>query len=243
MKRAYPTLLLASLLGTASCIFSKRIIFVEEPLSWDEARAHCRTKYIDLVSFKTTGIMTFISAVNEYLVAPSWIGLSKRPDESRFTRWSDGTQISSTFWQDGEPNYYYHCTAVLTTYKWKTFNCSKPLSSFCFKWEPQIILVKELMTWDEALRHCQKNYTELGRMTTAGDFIAVNDSLHNETSSVWIGLRFIDTMWFWVNGKPLVSLAVLPSCPAPSFQCGALDPSTDVLENRDCMEKRKFICF
>lgn len=245
MKRAYPVLLLAFLLGAASCIFTKYYMFVAEPLSWDKACVHCRTNYVDLVSFQTKkDAIDIMSYTNMYEQAESWIGLSKQPGVFNFTQWSDGTQISDTHWKSGEPSYsnHYDCVATLTSGQWKTFNCSQRLTSFCYGWTPQIILVNELMTWEAALRYCQNNNTELVQMTTETDFMAVSSSLHNETTSVWIGLRFINGLWLWVNGKPLLSLATLPSCPAPPFQCAALEIATADVENRDCMEKRNFVC-
>lgn len=246
MKRSSLVLLLASLLGAATCLFSKNYVLVEIPLSWADAEMDCRSNNMDLVSFKSNfEIHRFNEAMSEDRMTPSWIGLSKPPHALEFTQWSDGTSVQGTNWLYNEPSHSdgYDCVAVLVSGDWETFNCTETLSFFCYTWYPQIVLVKELKTWDEALRYCRTNYTDLISVTTESDFYAANKTLADQTTSVWTGLRFIDGLWFWVNEEALPSLVTVPSCPAPSFRCGAIEPGTDVLENRNCMKKMNFLCY
>ncbi|XP_053494359.1 C-type mannose receptor 2-like isoform X1 [Ictalurus furcatus] len=252
MKSAYFVLFLASLLEAGTCLFGKMYTFVNMNVSWVDAQTYCRSNYVDLISFESNyDLLDFVTIMEISRNGQSWIGLSKSPNALAFTQWSDGSPVQFTSWQNGrssannqlKTSNINQCVAILRSGNWSTYSCKEHLSFYCYSWYPQIILVQELKPWEEALRHCRTIYTDLISLPTETDFFVVNRSLRNQETMVWTGLRFIDSSWFWVNHEPLGSLVNQPSCPAPSFRCGALVPGTMVLENRDCMEKMNFICY
>ncbi|KAG7328696.1 hypothetical protein KOW79_008640 [Hemibagrus wyckioides] len=108
-----------------------------------------------------------------------------------------------------------------------------------------MIVVQEMMNWEEALVHCRTHYTDLVRLTTEIDHFVVNNrSMEIQTPTFWTSLRFMDGSWYWVNQTSLVSNETsLPSCPARPFRCGARNIIDGVWENRDCEEKMNFICY
>ncbi|KAI5613635.1 C-type mannose receptor 2 [Silurus asotus] len=246
MKCANHVLLLASLLGLATCLFQKYYVYSRKKASWLTAQNYCRTNYVDLVTFQTEAeFISFLAVMSPYLVSRSWIGIYNAPTENQFTQWSDGSPVNYTYWQYGELSNLNssHCGLILPTYEWSISVCSEQMYYLCYSWYPDIVPVQELKTWEEALVHCRKSYTDLVSLTTENDFIALNRSLKNQMMSVWTGLRFMNRLWFWVNQEPLGGLFQQPSCPAQPFRCGALVPGSGVLENRDCMEKRNFVCY
>lgn len=241
MKRAYSVLLLASLLRAASCLLVKSGTIIGS-MSWVDAQTACRKSFVDLISFQSyndsADIITLMGIVKLNRV---WIGLNKPSASLVFTQWSDGSPVSYTNWQS-QPNVNKDCVILLQTGFWSTFECTEILSFVCYKWEPQIILVHQLMTWNEALTYCRRNYHDLVSLSTQMDFFVANN-VSKQLTNVWTGLRFMAGSWFWVNGEPVESPVDLPSCPAMPFQCGALVPGTEILENRDCMEKMYFLCY
>ncbi|KAK3574920.1 hypothetical protein QTP86_018977 [Hemibagrus guttatus] len=176
---------------------------------------------------------------------PSWIGLRKDPNTIVFTQWSDGTPVAYTNWNTSvefQVNSN-QCATILSEGLWGVHDCTILLTFYCYNWVPKVILVNELMTWDEALNHCQTFYTDLVSLSTKSDFNAVNSVLGNQNTRVWTGLYFMNGIWFWTNNQPLGKLVNPSSCPAFPFRCGALVPGTEEVENRDCMEKMNFACY
>lgn len=208
-------------------------------MTWTEAQTYCRDKFIDLSTFEKR-----VDILNcEY--DQCWIGLSKGPMEPYFTQWSDGSRIKSAAWEDGEPGdtSINDCVTVLNA-SWLTENCTASLNFVCYKWVPKIILVQQMLNWEDALAYCRTHYTDLISLNTELDLFAANmTSIQSQTPTLWTGLRFMDGVWFWVNKQPVQKLTIMPSCPMRPYQCGALKSGSYVLENKDCNEKMNFICY
>lgn len=208
-------------------------------MTWTEAQAYCRNKFVDLSTFeKRVDIL-------DCEFDPCWIGLSKDPTETDFTRWSDGSKLKLTAWEYGEPSNMSinNCVTVMNA-SWASDNCTAKLNFVCYKWMPKIILVQQMLNWEDALAYCRMQYTDLISLNTELDLFAANlTSIKSQTPTVWTGLRFMGDLWFWVNKQPMQKLTVMPSCPMRPYQCGALKSGSYVLENRDCGEKMNFICY
>jgi len=105
------------------------------PMSWDDARAFCRSRGAgDLVIIKTKEENEFLTSI-----APDtfWIGLSDTKTAGTFV-WVDGTSPSTTFWAEGEPNNsggVEHCGGIYTTGdnagRWNDFNCDSGRAFIC----------------------------------------------------------------------------------------------------------------
>lgn len=249
MKCAYVVLLLASLLGTAQCLFKYYYYFRDQNLSWDDALAYCRNNFVNLISLRTSDnakdFRIVISSLNLISTSPSWMGLRKEANMLVFTKWSDGTPVAYTNWNTSVvfQSNIDQCGTMLSGDQWGVCDCTTLLTFYCYDWVPKVILVNELMTWDEALNYCRTFYTDLVSLTTKNDSYAANSVLDNQNTRVWTGLRYINSIWFWSNNQPLGNLVNPSSCPAFPFRCGALVPGTTDVENRDCMEKRNFVCY
>uniref|UniRef100_A0A672NII2 Si:dkey-81n2.1 n=1 Tax=Sinocyclocheilus grahami TaxID=75366 RepID=A0A672NII2_SINGR len=83
----------------------------------------------------------------------------------------------------------------------------KSLSSFClcFVWFPdKLIVIRENLTWSEALRYCRQNHVDL--VSVHSEEIqrrVMNVVKRASTAAVWLGLRHSCTVgiWFWVSGE------------------------------------------
>lgn len=81
------------------------------------------------------------------------------------------------------------------------------LSSFClcFVWFPdKLIVIRENLTWSEALRYCRQNHVDL--VSVHSEEIqrrVMNVVKLASTAEVWLGLHnyCIMNMWLWVSGE------------------------------------------
>lgn len=104
------------------------------------------------------------------------------------------------------------------------------------------ILVMEKKTWEEALDYCKMTYTGLACLTSSPQLV-LPETVTAQTLNAWIGLRFMNGKWFWVDGQPIESLVSFPLCPVPYHRCGACDTETHICDNRDCGEELNFFCY
>ncbi len=82
------------------------------------------------------------------------------------------------------------------------------LSSFClcFVWfpDPELILIRENLTWSEALRYCRQNHVDLVSVHSEEiQHEVMNVVKRASTAAVWLGLRHSCTVgiWFLVSGE------------------------------------------
>ncbi|XP_078659901.1 lymphocyte antigen 75-like isoform X2 [Branchiostoma floridae x Branchiostoma belcheri] len=71
--------------------------------TWEEALANCQAKGGDLASVHSPEEANFLLSQMNDVFAQYWIGLNDKSVENGFT-WTDGTPVSFTLWNDGEPN-------------------------------------------------------------------------------------------------------------------------------------------
>ncbi|XP_060798024.1 macrophage mannose receptor 1-like [Neoarius graeffei] len=215
-------------------------------MSGTDAQKYCRTKYVDLSTINSPEEYdSFISDMGAHLSTGCWIGLRKEENESSFTMWSDGSMLRFDKWDTNEPDKkdIEHCVHT-SNGKWYNSACSSIRNVICYKWIYQVIIVQEMKSWYEALKHCRTFYTDLISLTPETALVlAKNKSMIIQTSRFWTGLHFLDGSWFWVNAEPLGSWTTLPSCPIKPFRCGARQTGADVWEISHCEMKLNFICY
>ncbi len=82
------------------------------------------------------------------------------------------------------------------------------LSSFCLCLvlfpDPELIAIRENLTWSEALRYCRQNHVDL--VSVHSEEIqrrVMNVVKRASTAEVWLGLHnyCIMNMWLWVSGE------------------------------------------
>ncbi|XP_053332764.1 C-type lectin-like [Clarias gariepinus] len=85
---------------------------------------------------------------------------------------------------------------------WNDAPCSKSQNFVCY--EDQQILIKQSLTWREALNYCRKNHYDLASVHTQEMQLWVKEVAQDaSTKHVWLGLRYDCTqrIWFWVSGS------------------------------------------
>ncbi|KAJ8006557.1 hypothetical protein DPEC_G00108480 [Dallia pectoralis] len=115
-------------------------------------------------------------------------------------------------------------------------------------------LIKDVMTWEEALNYCNDKHKTLLRIESEDDQRIVQQRLKGENvpGPVWIGLRQSRLLgfWVWTNGMKLTAEdwicwegGRLPELPE-SHHCGAMaTEERDVKwSDQDCLSRHYFIC-
>jgi hypothetical protein len=91
----------AAFLALASGSF----VYVDQELSWTDARDYCRTHHDDLASIHSSAENDAVAALCPSGTNGCWIGGSDSAQEGTWT-WSDGTAWDYTNWKTNEPNDY-----------------------------------------------------------------------------------------------------------------------------------------
>ncbi|XP_037545804.1 macrophage mannose receptor 1-like [Nematolebias whitei] len=121
------------------------------------------------------------------------------------------------------------------------------LSPLTNELEEEVFRESEEKTWEEALKYCTRNQDSLSSLLSETENLLATKEIQQTsiTERVWIGLRYLEDEWLWVNGDPLVYKNWTQGeedlqCPLKR-RCGALTKEGE-WENWDCQEKLHFIC-
>ncbi|XP_044047656.1 snaclec subunit B-like [Siniperca chuatsi] len=213
-------------------------------MTWAKAQTYCRQHYTDLSFVGSQSDQDkFLSDVGGN-ITKGWIGLHRDTSNIIAWKWSGGGYATYLNWDTRQPDNFgnnENSTVVLPNGKWNDYKETNSLPFYCIS-----IWVKK--TWEEALEHCREHQTDLTSLLSETEhLLALSKIQHdNITEQVWIGLRYLEGRWLWVNGDPLVYQA-WPQGGAQDHQCpiwkccGALTKE-GVWENWDCKEKLNFLC-
>ncbi|KAM9454735.1 macrophage mannose receptor 1-like [Clarias gariepinus] len=193
-----PRLISVMLLFSGKDKTTNKYILINQSKSWCDAQKYCRNNYDDLVSVRNQTENQKITSISS---SPSmvWIGLFKDS-----WKWSDQSNSSFRYWSTNKSSGGLNCAAVNVSDQlyWSDVDCTEKLPFICR--ENKLILIKQKLTWREALNYCRENYYDLVSVRTQEMQLWVKEVARNaSTEHVWLGLRYDCTqrIWFWVFGS------------------------------------------
>ncbi|XP_053472112.1 macrophage mannose receptor 1-like isoform X1 [Ictalurus furcatus] len=179
---------------------TNRYMLINEKKTWYDAQTYCREKHTDLVSVRNK---TENDEIWKVIKNPSnenvWIGLFKDS-----WKWSDQSNSSFRYWSSDKPSGDLNCAAVNVSDQdhWTNMSCTEKLPFICH--ENKLILIKQNLTWKEALNYCRNHHYDLVSVRTEEMQLWVKEVVQNtSTEYVWLGLRHTCALgfWYWVTGE------------------------------------------
>ncbi|XP_072607791.1 lymphocyte antigen 75 isoform X2 [Vulpes vulpes] len=114
-------------------------LLVNESDSWDQAQTKCKALSSDLISIHSLADVEVVVTKlhNGDAKEEIWIGLKNKNVPTLF-QWSDGTEVTLTYWNKNEPNVPYNKTPNCVSYlgklgQWKVQSCEEKLKYVCKK--------------------------------------------------------------------------------------------------------------
>ncbi|XP_047659624.1 secretory phospholipase A2 receptor-like [Tachysurus fulvidraco] len=186
--------------------------------SWYDAQTYCREKYTDLVSVRNQTENDEIWSVVKVSDSKGvWIGLFNDS-----WNWSDQSNSLFGYWSSDKPSGSLICAAVSESEQryWTDVNCTEKLPFICH--ENKLILIKDNLTWKEALIYCRNHHHDLVSVRSEEMQLWVKEVTQNaSTEHVWLGLRHTCALgfWYWVNGEMICYQNWAPSNRTGSEDC------------------------
>uniref|UniRef100_A0A8C2BMZ5 C-type lectin domain-containing protein n=1 Tax=Cyprinus carpio TaxID=7962 RepID=A0A8C2BMZ5_CYPCA len=182
-----------ALCSVSECV-QRQYHFINERKTWTEAQRYCRENYTDLATADNMNDTNELKkSVNDGSVRYVWIGLQRK------WQWSSGEPALYLNWGFAQPDGKDEC-AFIRNGQWHDGGCSNTRTFIC---NTKLIVIRENLTWSEALRYCRQNHVDL--VSVHSEEIqrrVMNVVKRASTAEVWLGLRHSCTVgiWFWVSG-------------------------------------------
>ncbi|XP_061745464.1 C-type mannose receptor 2-like [Nerophis ophidion] len=219
MDRAFVGLLLLQGFTTTGA----KYVFVDQKMSWYDAQSYCREFHTDLAPVINDIQLQELREISGY-VSQFWTGLVRNFTDREEWMWSGGGRASTAPWSPGQPNGRPNNDfGMMIHYRIHNENKEHEVFFFCY----EAIVVRERVSWEEALEHCREQHNHLASLASRTETLLVQRELEKNFSTqyVWMGLRYFPGGWRWVDGEPLAYKGWVgeePLCPALRLKCGAL---------------------
>ncbi|XP_051988517.1 macrophage mannose receptor 1-like isoform X1 [Xyrauchen texanus] len=184
---------------------SKGFIPVLQTMTWRAAQNYCRENHTDLVSVRNQNENEQIDniRINAFTTSGVWIGLFRDSWE-----WSDQSNSSFRNWRKNKPDNSggnENCALVWVKSdrgQWSDWTCDSKSQFVCH--EDKLVLIKQNLSWNEALKYCRENHVDLVSVNSEQiQRRVMNVARKASTAEVWLGLHHYCAMnmWIWLRGE------------------------------------------
>ena len=151
----------------------KEYYLVEQRMTWEEAQQYCREKHTDLAYISNMEEQEQVAEIARSS-GRIWIGLHNNGTATGW-KWSGDWEAPFTNWGAGQPNDEGSCVRIgWKSQTWRVKPCALKHPFICF--DVKMVLVRENKTWEEALDHCRKIYSDLPSLLSLVEHQQVRDS-------------------------------------------------------------------
>lgn len=118
--------------ATLGKAYNGHCYYVLKPRTFAEQQAVCKSYGGYLVAITSDGEQAFVAGL--YSSVENWIGLTREPTATGYTKWIDGESVGYTSWATGEPNFSGACVRMRPASdgsKWADQSCSTVINAIC----------------------------------------------------------------------------------------------------------------
>uniref|UniRef100_A0A8C1R1P1 C-type lectin domain-containing protein n=1 Tax=Cyprinus carpio TaxID=7962 RepID=A0A8C1R1P1_CYPCA len=181
---------------------SKGFVLVDQWMNWRSAQSFCRANHTELSSVRNQGENQQIQQLlNTGGVTAVWIGLFRDSWE-----WSDKSNSSFRNWAPNEAQGNEDATVLVKSGsrrgQWEDWPCNSQFTFVCH--EDQFILIKQNLSWSEAMVYCRQNHVDLVSVPSPQiEWRVMSVARRASTAAVWMGLHHYCSMnmWLWPRGE------------------------------------------
>lgn len=221
----HQTLACVLLLLGFSAAFGK-YVYVDNTMTWYEARDYCREKYTELAPVSSTHDIRLLRNLVDGSVHHNsyfWLGMKRGTKDNTKWFWSGAGEVTKFFWAHGQPDSLSQQCGLLHWDEWHDAASDYSKTFFCYR----VFVVRERKTWEEAVVYCREHHRDLASVASEAEMTLIWKELgDNTTDRVWMGLHFFPRVWLWTDGQPTDyeawSEEGKPDCPDVKFECAAL---------------------
>ncbi|XP_061570453.1 tetranectin isoform X2 [Cololabis saira] len=218
---------------------------IKEKKNWCQALQYCRNNLMELARIDSEEENKEFKAKSQN--GSFWIGLMHVLFE-----WDD--QSCSTFRNiakstDPPEN----CAVFDQTGSVRQYGCTRLAKALCTKGTVRIQIVRENLTWENAIEYCEKHHSRLLWIEDEDDQDAVESWLKKTLISpnkpepnFWIGLRQSTIFGFWIWSDRIVHWSnwedgKMPELPM-SHHCGVISGEDFKWRDEKCWKPLPFLC-
>ncbi|XP_063068795.1 uncharacterized protein LOC134460275 [Engraulis encrasicolus] len=212
--------------------------YVNVPLTWQDAKAHCQSEYSDLASARNDEDLGHLNHIAGSPTRMGWIGLyqvkynwSWTMEDNPLYNYEHGAFL---VWTNAPGGGTSQCARFING-EMKQGSCDRQLYFVCQNAEFKYFLIERMMGWTRALEYCRANYTDLANIRDEADKSTLADLTGSQV--VWIGLH---NRFRWVDGRTfLLNDQISGLSSVDVMKCAVLSES---LVYDDCSNSRPFYC-
>ncbi|KAK3507331.1 hypothetical protein QTP70_014461, partial [Hemibagrus guttatus] len=247
--------------------FRHEYFMITTPSTWADAKAYCKSKYLNLATVRTDDDWYRLNAAAESkgLAATGWVGLFIDAYSWYWSNTAIYMMTTASYWAPGQPDNLggnEECCAIDSTGSWADYPCTDLKPFICFNGKPckhlhcspnliactqkteaatgAIFAYTTLMSWWGGQTYCKTYHTDLARAITSTQNSQLQQVAATQGTS-WFGL-YRDT-WLWLDWTSPLLVRWSPGLPNNvDHDDNCAMTTNNLLFDRQCNNLYNFFC-